>query len=123
MIWRDENENAADALFEARDRIDELEQIKLTQGARLIQLAVENCAWRDSAEGVIAERYRRTSDVLHAIEHFTFTCRARNTRIIPQIAEGLMRDAIEYGEGRALSPLLAWAMRDAYRDAALDGAS
>lgn len=121
-IWRDDRSSQVEVLFEARDKIAELEDIKLQQAARLVGLAVENCALKENAQGVIAERYRMSIDALHAIEHFTFTCRSRGTCVFAPIAERLMIEAIEYSEGRPLGSLLAWAMRDAAHAAAKDGA-
>ena len=119
-LWREESATPTDALFEARDRIEALEEIKLTQGSRLIGLAVENVLLTQHADKEMGGRYGRLSDAIHAIEHFSWLSREAGVRVRPEILTPLLQDAIDYSEAGRLSPLLAWALRDCARDSARD---
>ncbi len=121
-LWHEESATPTEVLFEARDRIEELEEIKLTQGSHLIRLTFENILLTEHADKEMGGRYGRLSDAIHAIEHFSWRCGRSGGRVMPEILVPLLQDAIDYADAGHLGMLLAWALRDCARYAAQDAA-
>ncbi|HJQ29835.1 MAG TPA: hypothetical protein VJ827_10870, partial [Rubrobacter sp.] len=83
-LWREESATPTDVLFEARDTIEVLQEIKLRQGSQLIRLAFENALLTRAADREMGGRYGRLTDAIHAIEHLSWRCREARIRVRPE---------------------------------------
>lgn len=116
-FWTNEATGATEALFEARDQIDALQETKLRQAGQLLALTIENAMLVEDPELEVSRRYSRLEEAIYAIENFTFNCQQRGSRVMPMILGPLLLEAMEYGTSGRRGSLICWAISDAHRDA------
>jgi len=113
-IWSDKDASPLEALFEARNKIQALEEIEIQQGVRILALTIENLGIIEDADRMLGGHYSRLSDAIHAIEDFASNCVDLSFTPPSGILQELLRDAIDYGESGELSRLLRAAMEAAW---------